>query len=188
MKLTQEAIIPHRKKFFDKVDKLEKPSSYSTPCWMWKRKPSRGNKRQYGSFSVFKKVSSAAHRASWVLHFGNIPEGVEVCHKCDNPMCVNPDHLFLGTHKENMTDMVKKERQGPRFPKRGNENNFNRFSVDDILKIRALYQEGWYQKDIAKIFKTHQTTISGMICCQNWKHLGLPSLSRNPKPKRKNYS
>lgn len=187
MKLTKEALLPYTEKFFKKVRKEIFASVLKSPCWTWEG-PLRGNNR-YGSFIAGDYIiSAAAHRASWVIHFGEIPEKMEVCHRCDNSRCVNPDHLFLGTHRENMRDMVKKGRQGPRFPKCGEKSNWNRFSREDVLKIRELYSEGWYQKDIAKIFKTHQTTISGIIRCANWKHLGLPSLSRFPKPKRKNYS
>lgn len=185
MILLQEKLLPHREKFFLRGEKLSIPSrNMPTPCWMWKG-PTRGN-NNYGSFTVgYRVVSAAAHRASWALHFGDLPENIEVCHKCDFPKCVNPEHLFLGTHHENMRDMVKKGRQGPRRPKKGELCNLNRFSVEEVLKIRALYAEGWYQKDIAKLFDTHQTTISGIIRCANWKHLGLPSLSKFSKPKRK---
>jgi DNA-binding transcriptional regulator YdaS (Cro superfamily) len=74
-------------------------------CWLW----SGANNYKYGHFTLGNEIY--AHRSSYILHGNEIPEGMLVLHKCDVPLCVNPNHLFLGTHAENMQDKVKKNRQ-----------------------------------------------------------------------------
>jgi hypothetical protein len=80
------------------------PEPYSG-CWLWTGMVRQG----YGEL-WFHAGHEKAHRISWRLHFGDIPQGLFVCHKCDTPLCVNPNHLFLGTHLDNMTDCVSKRR------------------------------------------------------------------------------
>ena len=87
-----------RDRFFAKVEKTES-------CWIWTGSQLRG----YGQFWLGGKLH-IAHRVSWVLHVGPIPFGLHALHKCDNPSCVNPEHLFLGTAKTNVHDMMDKGR------------------------------------------------------------------------------
>lgn len=88
-------------RFWAKVDK-------STDCWEW-----MGNIKEDSGYGSIKNGNTMdyAHRVSWTLHFGTIPKGLCVLHKCDNRRCVNPNHLFLGTYKDNVQDMIKKGRQ-----------------------------------------------------------------------------
>ena len=100
--------MPLIERFFQKVDKsgnLDFPE-----CWLWTGgKTSKG----YGSFSYYQGRSAiGAHVSSHLFHLGEIPNGMRVCHSCDNPPCVNPEHLFLGTNSDNMKDMFSKGRNG----------------------------------------------------------------------------
>jgi hypothetical protein len=89
-------------RFWARVD-----SSQPDGCWIWKgRRTTRG----YGTVNAGLGKNLAAHRASWQIHNGPIPDGLWVLHHCDNPSCVRPDHLFLGTHDDNMRDMALKGR------------------------------------------------------------------------------
>lgn len=81
-------------------------------CWEWTGGRKGGNS-QYGSFCVGKGRTLRAHRASWLLHCGSIPDGICVLHRCDNPLCVRPDHLFLGDQFSNIQDAKEKGRMAP---------------------------------------------------------------------------
>ena len=76
--------------------------TFGDGCWLWKGKPGSGG---YGSWK-----HGQAHRASWEFYRGPIPAGLQVCHRCDVPLCVNPDHLFIGTQSDNIQDMYAKGR------------------------------------------------------------------------------
>jgi hypothetical protein len=130
----------------------------ATGCWIWQRAT---NKLGYGITE-----DGLAHRLVWKVINGDIPEGMCVCHKCDNPQCVNPDHLFLGTHQDNMTDMVNKNRARPGKVK-GESHGMTSLSSAQVEEIRMA--EGVTQRELAIKYGVSQGTISNIRRGATWK-------------------
>jgi len=142
----------------------------TTGCWDWQRS---GYANGYGQISIDKKKWSA-HRASYTAFIGDIPDGMLVCHKCDNRKCVNPDHFFLGNQKENIADMIAKGRQ--RTGKRiGTEHKNAIFTDEDIAAIFSRILKGERTCDIARDYNTSPATIFHIKKGNSWNHItGLP--------------
>lgn len=119
-------------------------------CWLWLGATTEAG---YGTLTINHKPLGA-HRMSWILMNGEIPKGMNVCHKCDIPPCVNPNHLFLGTHQENMDDKVKKGRQPTRFT--GSVRAKIKGQQFDMFKSRISAGEKPFS--IAKEFGIHGAT------------------------------
>ncbi len=117
----------------------------------------------YGKFWIDNR-QYRAHRVSWNIHFGDIPKGLLVLHKCDNPSCVNPSHLFLGTNEDNTRDMVLKNRNT------GNK----RLSETDVLTIRALFHWSKFSTvEIAKEYGMTNPNIHLIVKGKSWKSLRI---------------
>lgn len=101
--------------------------------------------------------------------FGEIPKGMEVCHKCDNHACINPEHLFLGTHQDNMRDMFNKGRQGIYASHKGEEHGQAKLTTQDVLKIK---NDKRYCREIAKDYNVALCTIARIKKGTNWSHVG----------------
>lgn len=147
-------------------------------CWQWSGSvTSKG----YGRFSYNGKAERA-HRVSWLLHFGPIPDGMLVCHRCDNPGCVNPDHLFLGTAAENTMDMDAKgrrvnapltgddhyARQDPSRVLRGEQSAPAKLTVQQVIAIRASSET---QTRLARRYGITQAAVSSIIRRRTWAHV-----------------
>lgn len=141
---------------------------YDRGCWLWTA--SCGDKG-YGQMGRWKLNDRpiGAHVASWILHFGPIPRGMCICHKCDNPPCVNPNHLFLGTRLDNTADMMKKGRHviGKRYKGESHSNHI--VTQVQVGYIRRLYESGARsQQSLADELGIAQTTVSAIIRRQTW--------------------
>jgi hypothetical protein len=102
-----------KERFFKKVNKSG--SEAYPDCWIWE---AGKNSKDYGSFKYYQdKPAIGSHVSSYLFHIGEVPKGLFVCHRCDNPPCVNPEHLFLDTNSGNMKDMFKKGRNPPQTKK-----------------------------------------------------------------------
>ena len=137
-------------------------------CWIWKGKK---DKDRYGQFYLKtngKEKGIRPHRFSYMLYKGQIESGLLVCHSCDNPACVNPDHLFLGTQKDNIQDALKKKRMlGPKGEKQWNA----KFKDQDIRNIRKMKNEGYNGNQIAKMYQVERRVIYDILKNITWKHV-----------------
>lgn len=157
--------IPYQQRFWKYVNKLGSLPLHVdglSNCWEW---TAHVEKIGYGVFSAEGRAQKA-HRVSWKIHVGEIPPGLFVLHKCDNRKCVRPDHLFVGSQKENMQDAKAKKRTN--CP-RGSKHLFARFTEDQITEIRKSELN---QTDLAKKYNVWQGTISSIISKKTWKHVG----------------
>lgn len=133
-------------------------------CWIWNKAT---DKDGYGLFKMDGK-SVRATRYSYQLYKGLLRDGYFACHTCDNPSCVNPNHLFLGTAKDNAADMVKKGRSlfGNRNPSRLHTAKITLKQVDEI---RDLCAKGLSQAEIGKAYGISQQQVSRIFNNQRWK-------------------
>lgn len=138
---------------------------HSDGCWIYKRLENTG----YGSITI-KRKSVRAHRFSYILYFGQIPDGMLVCHKCDRPSCVAPDHLFLGSSKDNRQDMIKKGRGN--FP-RGNKQPSSVLNDEKVHEIKLKLLNGERTIDIAKEYLVKRNVVTDIKRNKNWKHVML---------------
>ena len=133
-------------------------------CWEWE---ACKNDSGYGMFN-FSGQTRKAHRVAYQFYVGEIPEGMCVCHQCDNPGCVNPAHLFLGTPKDNLDDMYRKGRQ--RIPL-GENRAFAKLTSAQVKEIRARCARGELQREVGKLFGVGQPRISTIVNRKKWAWL-----------------
>lgn len=147
-------------------------------CMEWTGSLTAG---RYGRVRLRKHVLMA-HRVSWAIAHGPVPVGLCVCHHCDNTTCVNPEHLFAGTHTDNMRDCSAKRRftagrlsyarAHPELMARGERSAMARVTTAMVLEIRSLYAGGGLlQREIADRFGVSKQHISRLVLGQRWRHV-----------------
>ena len=165
---------------------LEKIKTAEGGCVEWQAsKDGHG----YGQMSCHKGASPLkAHRVSYELFVGEIPHGMHVLHKCDNPACVNPEHLFLGTHKDNMEDMVLKNRQ-QRISRPGEESHQALLTWSEVNEIRALYLTGKLTyKDLSCKYPVKPCTLMKIVRNKLWidkNYKYQKTGNKKPRPSRR---
>jgi transposase len=138
-------------------------------CWEWqglKGKKGYGGLKIYDALRVCKRRTVLVHRISYELFIGPIPEGLGVLHKCDNPPCCNPNHLFIGTNADNRADCVAKDRHS-----KGEQHTKAKLTEQHVIEIKALLIDGMPQRKIAKKYGVGHTVIGSIKNGLSWKHL-----------------
>ncbi len=152
-------------RFWAKVQKLDEPHG----CWIWL---GGLNDRGYAIFHAAKgdnpRRQYKASAYSWYLYTGrHVPDGLFMCHHCDNPLCVNPQHLFLGTHVDNMQDMVEKDRQT-----KGEDSHLSKLTEVQVREIRLKYRRGVIgTKQLSELYGVSNSAVKFIVSNQTWKHV-----------------
>jgi len=159
-------------RFWSKVDRRE------SGCWLWRASLLTNG---YGQFGLYKGRMWKAHRVAWELTYGPIPRDTLVCHHCDTPACVRPDHLFLGSHQDNRDDCRLKGRTAKganngirRHPDKlhrmsGETHALAKLTADEVAAIRALRAQGQTQRALANRFGVSQSQICRIVQRQRWR-------------------
>lgn len=143
-------------------------------CWLWTIGTFNYG---YGRLSIQKGKQVRAHRFIYEMVFGKIPDGLNVLHKCDNPRCVKPKHLYLGTQKDNVADMMNRKRGG--YKKFCGESHHNsKLRRKDINEIKSLWEKGGLlQREIAEKFNISQQVVSKIVNNKAWLEDGVKIIS-----------
>lgn len=158
--------MPKRKARDPRERLMEKVVIEPNGCWMFQSSNPKLN--PYGCFTLSTGRPMSSHRASWIMHYGEILPGMVVCHKCDRPGCVNPAHLFLGTNSDNINDCIRKGR-GNRY--KGNKCAASVLTEDQVLAIRRLYGK-MSCKAVGDMYGMSVQAIANIWSGHNWSHLG----------------
>lgn len=145
-------------RYWAKVDKRNEDE-----CWLW----TSANTNGYGDFWDGKKNYKAT-RWGYTHFIGEIPEGMLICHTCDNPPCQNPKHWFLGSVADNNQDKISKNRFKPNL---GIKHGMAKLTDNNIREIRQLRKEGYTLKTISAKYNVTESNISGIAKGKTWKHI-----------------
>ncbi len=150
-----------KERFWAKVNKANPDD-----CWEWQASK---NPDGYGNF-VHNGYNTGAHRVAYYLTNGKIPEGKEVCHACDNPSCVNPIHLWLGTHTDNIHDMHNKGRARPNAPK-GTQSPNAKLTEAQVRQLRKDKESGATYDELALRYGVHRGYAQLIVARKRWAHI-----------------
>lgn len=156
-------------RFWSKV-KIGSPDE----CWEWQ---AGKHKKGYGEFWFPQRGKhTKAHQVAWILTYGDIRDNYQVLHKCDNPSCVNPKHLFLGTNQDNVDDKMNKGRWNSRFlfgiehPQHGENSKYHKLTESDVREIRSLRGK-MTLREIARKFGVAHGVINNIFQNRKWTWL-----------------
>jgi hypothetical protein len=163
--------IPLEVLFRRRFDRIDRGDPYD--CWDW---PGTRNDHGYGTMAVGRAGQQRirrAHRLAWEFLVGPIPDGLDVCHHCDNRLCINPKHLFLGTHAENMRDAARKGRtRGGLVPLPGEANPGARLTDAEVLAMRRRYSAGRVTMSrLAAEYGVSLSVVANVLTRRTWRHL-----------------
>ena len=149
---------PLTERFWEKVDIRGEDE-----CWPWLASTGYSGYGQIWEGKSFLR----SHRVAWMLTYGPIPEGMCVLHHCDNPLCCNPTHLFLGTNADNTADMIRKGRSAI-----GEKQGQSKLTAKQVREIRRRWDAGGIkQRELANEYGVSRGAITGVIYRYNWKHV-----------------
>ncbi len=177
-----------KSRFFSKIE----TSPTERGCLLWKAGSFTNG---YGAFHLQGRLVKA-HRVACFLAHGQIPPALEACHTCDIPLCCNPDHLFIGTDKDNTQDMLRKGRGNsgkgdrhwthlyPEMRKRGEFHSASKLTEPQVREILALRESGLRAKDVAPIYSVSASLIGDIWRGQRWSHIDCGQLNYTRKNRR----
>lgn len=145
-------------------------------CWEWTGARHGRQEKKYGTLRYQGKMQQA-HRVAYWLFRGPIPSGYSVCHHCDNPPCVNPHHLFIGTHLDNVQDCIRKGRLYPLnllhrgYSSKGEKNGAAKLTAADVIAIRSRCAQGESARSVAKVYGLNHRTVNRIIKRITWRHV-----------------
>jgi hypothetical protein len=165
---SKEATLPRDKYVKHSATAKERLTDYSKPtengCINF-----TGSKNWFGHGEItYRGKKYRAHRLAYIEYIGPIPEGMVICHKCDNPSCINPNHLFAGTQADNLRDAINKKRMKAPNP-RGVKHGLAKLTDEKVIAIRKDQRT---QRAIAADYGIHQTTVKNIKLNRTWKHVG----------------
>lgn len=174
MKTTEALTASERQRFHANVDKCGPLPDTSNAhykglgqCWSWTGCLSS---KGYGVITLAGQKQRYAHRLAYALQFGEFEKKRFVCHKCDNPSCVNPEHLFLGDARANMLDKTKKKRNNHAL---GESYKSAKITESDLKRIIELCASGMSQRAVGSLYGISNQHISRLVTRKRWKHVTI---------------